>query len=62
MAIRAAVSVIEPAIDGKTVRLVPRMVTAIPYYIWANRIWANRGSSPMQVWLPNRIWAVTISE
>lgn len=57
VAIRAAVSVIEPAADGKTVRLVPRTVTAIPYYTWA-----NRGSSPMQVWLPSRIRAVTISE
>ncbi len=57
VAIQAAVSAIEPAADGKTVRLVPRTVTAIPYYTWA-----NRGNSPMQVWLPSRVRAVTISE
>ena len=57
VAIRANLSVAEPAADGQSVQLTPRSVTAIPYYTWA-----NRGSSPMQVWLPRRIRAVTISE
>lgn len=57
VAIRAGLSVAEPAADGQSVRLTPRPVTAIPYYAWA-----NRGNSPMQVWLPRRIRAVTIAE
>ncbi|GAB3642486.1 glycoside hydrolase family 127 protein [Spirosoma arcticum] len=57
VAIRANLSVAEPAADGQSVQLTPRSVMAIPYYTWA-----NRGNSPMQVWLPRRIRAVTISE
>ena len=55
--IRANLSTVEPAADGQSVQIVPRSVTAIPYYTWA-----NRGNSPMQVWLPRRIRAITISE
>lgn len=57
VAIRANLSVAEPAADGQSVQLTPRSITAIPYYTWA-----NRGNSPMQVWLPRRIRAVSISE
>ena len=57
VAIRANVSVTEPAPDGLSVRLIPHTITAIPYYAWA-----NRGKSPMQVWLPTRIKEVTITE
>lgn len=57
IAIRANLSVAQPAADGQSVQLSPHPVTAIPYYAWA-----NRGNSPMQVWLPRRIRAVTIAE
>jgi len=57
IAIQANLAVAEPATDGQSVQLKPRSVTAIPYYAWA-----NRGNSPMQVWLPRRIRAVTIAE
>jgi DUF1680 family protein len=57
IAIQAKLSVAEPAADGQSVQLKPRSVTAIPYYAWA-----NRGNSPMQVWLPRRIRTVTIPE
>jgi DUF1680 family protein len=57
IAIQANLAVAEPAADGQSVQLKPRSVTAIPYYAWA-----NRGNSPMQVWLPRRIRAVTIAE
>ena len=55
--IQAKVSIIEPAPDGQSVQVSPRAMTAIPYYTWA-----NRGSSPMQVWLPRRIRTISISE
>ncbi|MBC3788341.1 glycoside hydrolase family 127 protein [Spirosoma utsteinense] len=57
VAILANVSVAEAAPDGLTVQMKPRTITAIPYYAWA-----NRGKSPMQVWLPGRIKAVKLTE
>jgi uncharacterized protein len=57
VAIRANLSVAQPAADGQSVQLSPRPITAIPYYAWA-----NRGNGTMQVWLPRRIRAVTIAE
>ena len=56
-AIQANVSIVEAAPDGLTVKTTPRTITAIPYYAWA-----NRGKSPMQVWLPSRIKEVKITE
>ena len=57
VAIQASVSVAEAAPNGLTVQMTPRTITAIPYYAWA-----NRGKSPMQVWLPSRIKEVKISD
>lgn len=57
VSIKANVSVAEPAPDGLTVQMKPRTIVAIPYYAWA-----NRGKSPMQVWLPSRIKEVKITE
>ena len=56
-AIQARVLVSQPAPDGLSVQMVPRTITAIPYYTWA-----NRGKSPMQVWLPSRITEVKITD
>ena len=57
ISIKANVSVAEAAPDGLTVQMKPRTIMAIPYYAWA-----NRGKSPMQVWLPSRIKEVKITE
>lgn len=57
VSIKANVSVAEPAPDGLTVQMKPRTIVSIPYYAWA-----NRGKSPMQVWLPSRIKEVKITE
>ena len=57
IAIQAHVSVVEAAPDGLSVKTSPRTITAIPYYAWA-----NRGKSPMQVWLPSRIKEIKITE
>ena len=57
VAVQANVSVVEAAPDGQTVQTSPHMITAIPYYTWA-----NRGKSPMQVWLPSRIKELKITE
>jgi DUF1680 family protein len=40
--------VLQIAADGLSVKSVNTKVRAIPYYTWC-----NRGSNPMQVWLPN---------
>ena len=57
VAIRANVSVVEAAPDGRAVQIVPKTITAIPYYAWA-----NRGKSPMQVWLPRKVKELKITE
>ncbi|WP_394355486.1 glycoside hydrolase family 127 protein [Spirosoma validum] len=57
VAIQANLSIVEAAADGLSVQIKPKSITAIPYYTWA-----NRGKSPMQVWLPNRIREVKIAE
>ncbi len=44
-----------PTSDGKSVTMEKRLVTAIPYYVWA-----NRGANSMQVWLPTRVKDVRI--
>lgn len=41
---------LEVAEDGNSVTTVRKPLTAIPYYAWC-----NRGSNPMQVWLPTKI-------
>lgn len=57
VAIQANLSIVEAAADGLSVQIKPKSIVAIPYYSWA-----NRGKSPMQVWLPNRIKEVKITE
>ena len=57
VAIQANVMVVEPSADGLSVQTKPHTITAIPYYTWA-----NRGKSPMQVWLPSRIKEVKITD
>jgi uncharacterized protein len=57
IAIRADVSVINPTADGRGVVTETKTITAIPYYSWA-----NRGSGPMQVWLPMKARQVKINE
>ncbi|WP_020602487.1 glycoside hydrolase family 127 protein [Spirosoma spitsbergense] len=57
VAIQANVTVVEPASDGLSVQIKPKTIKAIPYYTWA-----NRGKSPMQVWLPSRIKEVKITD
>ena len=57
VAIQANVSVVGASADGLSVQLSPKTITAIPYYAWA-----NRGKSPMQVWLPSRIKEVKITD
>lgn len=56
IALRAELPSAYPDADGKSVRIAPRQVTAIPYYCWA-----NRGANPMQVWLPVKIKEVKIN-
>jgi DUF1680 family protein len=47
--------VMQPAKDGMSILAQPTNVTAIPYYVWC-----NRGSNPMQVWLPRKIKEVDV--
>ena len=42
--------------DGNSVTTAVQQVKAIPYYTWC-----NRGSNPMQVWLPTKIKDVKIN-
>ena len=53
--IKGAMPVIKPAVDGKGIKTGTEMITAIPYYSWA-----NRGKSQMQVWLPTKIESIAI--
>ena len=42
--------------DGLSVQTQQQTITAIPYFAWC-----NRGSDPMQVWLPVRIKDIRIN-
>jgi len=48
--IQAEVPVVVVSSDSQNVSTVKKTITAIPYYSWC-----NRGSNPMQVWLPRKI-------
>lgn len=48
--LKAEVPVVNASADGLSVATHKKTITAIPYYAWA-----NRGKSPMQVWLPTKI-------
>ncbi|MGM9511136.1 glycoside hydrolase family 127 protein [Larkinella sp. GY13] len=57
VAIQAEVPVVGPSADGAGVVTERKKITAIPYYVWA-----NRGKSPMQVWLPTKAKRVKITD
>ncbi len=48
--LQAMVPVIDISQDGLNIQTTKKSITAIPYYTWC-----NRGSNPMQVWLPTSI-------
>jgi DUF1680 family protein len=50
IALKADLPVLEIAADSVTVTTRMKPITAIPYYVWA-----NRGSNEMQVWLPRKV-------
>lgn len=50
VAVKGEVVYIDVASDGYSVTTSRKPLTAIPYYTWC-----NRGSNPMQVWLPTKI-------
>jgi DUF1680 family protein len=55
MAVQAEMKVMKGSEDGSTLQSDTKRITAIPYYIWA-----NRGQNEMQVWLPTKIQEVKI--
>jgi len=57
LALDADVNAAVVSADGQRVEMTTRMITAIPYYAWA-----NRGPNEMQVWLPTRIKDVKIND
>jgi len=48
--IQANVPAVTVGTDGMSINTQTKTITAIPYYSWC-----NRGSNPMQVWLPRKI-------
>jgi uncharacterized protein len=55
VAIQVGGLVARPSEDGKNVQMMKQILTAIPYYTWA-----NRGQGPMQVWVPRTINRVIV--
>lgn len=55
--IQANLKVVKASADGNGITSNNQKVTAIPYYTWA-----NRGKSPMQVWLPTKIKNIRMVE
>jgi DUF1680 family protein len=55
VALQAEALSAKPSSDGKSITMEKRLVTAIPYYVWA-----NRGANSMQVWLPTKVTGVRI--
>lgn len=53
--IQCEASVVKPSSDGTAVETVKEIVTAIPYFSWA-----NRGKGEMQVWVPRRVVSVLV--
>lgn len=56
VSLRAELPSTVPTADGKGVEIKKRIITAIPYYTWA-----NREPGPMQVWLPTKIKNIKIN-
>lgn len=51
----AEVPVVKPTADGMGIETVRERITLIPYYTWC-----NRGSGPMQVWIPRKIEGIKL--
>jgi uncharacterized protein len=49
IALKTNAIILEPTVDGQFVKKAIKPITAIPYYVWA-----NRGKSQMQVWMPTK--------
>ena len=56
VSLRASVPVVTIGADGISIKTENKTITAIPYYVWA-----NRGKNEMQVWLPTKIKDVKIN-
>jgi len=56
VALQTEVLSAKPSPDGKSILMEKRKVTAVPYYVWA-----NRGPNSMQVWLPTTIKDIKIN-
>jgi uncharacterized protein len=56
IALQSQLPVVTVSPDGSSVRTETKTVTAIPYYAWA-----NRGQTPMQVWIPVKIKDVKLN-
>ena len=55
VALTAQLPTLDISPDGQSVKTVFKEVVAIPYYSWC-----NRGSNPMQVWLPTKIHQIRV--
>ncbi|MFM9909163.1 MAG: glycoside hydrolase family 127 protein [Chitinophagaceae bacterium] len=56
IALQASVPVVIVNEEGTSMNTVTKTITAIPYYVWA-----NRGKNEMQVWLPTKMKDVKIN-
>jgi uncharacterized protein len=56
VALQAELPVLTVSEDGSEVKTEKKMITAIPYYTWA-----NRGKNEMQLWLPTKIKDIKIN-
>ena len=56
IALSAKVPTIVISDDGNSLETITREVIAIPYYTWC-----NRGSNPMQVWMPEKIKDIKVN-
>ena len=54
--ISANANAIVPTADGNGVQTISQIITAIPYYAWA-----NRGKGQMQVWIPRKAIDIKIN-
>jgi uncharacterized protein len=57
IALKTEATTLIPTDDGQFVKKAKKTITAIPYYVWC-----NRGSTQMQVWLPNRFMGVMVGD
>ncbi|HYF30139.1 MAG TPA: beta-L-arabinofuranosidase domain-containing protein [Chitinophagaceae bacterium] len=55
-ALQTEAPVIVPSQDGRSIAVLEKTITLIPYYAWA-----NRGQTEMQVWLPMNITGIKLN-